>query len=303
MKEYIRELTTTDLPLLKSMDTGIIDDYVIQVFERLSTDQNRIYGLFVDEQLVSIAGYSIFAHQYVMLGRLRSDRRYRGKNYATKIMKYIRDIAFQLPNITWVGGNTQENNLAARRVLTNIGLIEQEKLYPAITEEIDMFIQENKRWHLIEKSNDKANLLKDTYIHDKRVFPFECYYPFPATNSLFTHSNIDNWNVYETHQHDYPLVTKKDVKKDILLHVIFPFSDVFTQSGLWETVYDDYYKLKSIHPDQKVYIWLDIPEYHIHHLPPNHPFSIDSPWILHGMSIDNWNQLNKHSLLEYNHKT
>lgn len=285
------------------MDTGIIDDYVIQVFERLSTGPNRIYGLFVDEQLVSIAGYSIFANRYVMLGRLRSDRRYRGKNYATKIMKYIRDIAFQLPNITWVGGNTQEDNLAARRVLTNIGLIEQETLYPAITKEIDMFIHGNKKWHSIEKSNDKVNLLKDTYLHNRRVFSLECYYPFPATNTLFTNSEINNWNVYKSHQHSYPLVTKKDIKKDIFLQVIYPFSDVFTQLGLWETVYDDYLKLKFIHPDQEVYIWLDIPEVHIHHLPSNHPFSIDSPWILHGMSIDNWKQSNKQSFLEYNHKT
>ncbi len=300
MKEYIKVLTTTDLPLLLSMDTGIIDDYVIQVFERLSTGQNRIYGLFVDEQLVSIAGYSIFANRYVMLGRLRSDRRYRGKNYATKIMKYIRDIAFQLPNITWVGGNTQENNLAARRVLTNIGLTEQETLYPAITREIDLFINGNKKWHSIEKFNDKVSLLKDTYIQDERIFPFECYYPFPATNTLFTNSYIDNWNVYESRQHDYPLVTKKDVKKDIFLQVIYPFADVFTQPGLWETVYDDYLNLNFTHPEQKVYIWLDIPEAHIHHLPSNHPFSIDSPWILHGMSIDNWKQSNKHSLLEYN---
>ena len=41
--------------------------------------ENRLFGLFVENKLVSLGGFSIFANEYAMLGRLRSDRSIRGK--------------------------------------------------------------------------------------------------------------------------------------------------------------------------------------------------------------------------------
>lgn len=295
MGEYIRELSDSDLPSIIAMDTGIKNDYVIRVFNRVSTGSNRLYGLFIDEQLISIAGYSIFAHRYAMLGRLRSDQQFRGRNYATRLMAFVRDVAFQLPHVTWVGGNTQENNPSARRVLTNIGLTESEKLYPALSQNIETLIKNVDKWKLIKDSKAKRKILYEAFVYHEQLFSYECYNPFPATNDLFTEANIENWNIYQSPECIYPLVTKKDVKDNTYLQVIYPFSDLFSQPGLWETVYDDYQALQLSETDKEVYIWLDIPEQHIHNVPVDHPFHIDSPWILHGMNIDTWKKLNKNS--------
>lgn len=77
MEKLIRALTKEDLPSLQAMETGIEDDYVIRVFERISTGNNKLFGLFSNDQLVSVGGLTVFAKQYAMLGRMRSDLRFR----------------------------------------------------------------------------------------------------------------------------------------------------------------------------------------------------------------------------------
>lgn len=290
MKEYIRELSSSDIDIVKTIDTDIEDDYVIRVFDRLTSGENRIFGLFLDNQIVSTAGYTLYAGSYAMLGRLRSDLRFRGNNYATKLMAYVRDIAFGLPGIKWVGGNTQENNLPARKVLTNIGLEKQEMLYPATTKNIEGLLKGDTTWSLISDRAEKKQRLSDAYVPSSKVFTYECYYPFPGTEDLFRDEQIKDWNVYTSTHNTYPIVTKKDIKKYTYLQVNYPFSDVFTSEGIWETINHDYKDLQSMHPDEEVYVWLDIPEKFINQLPPNHPFEFESPWILHGMYVDEWKQ-------------
>lgn len=89
MNKTIRELAAEDFPLLQAMDTGIEDDYIKLFFDRFSTGTNRLYGLFVGDHLASIGGHSVFASRYAMLGRMRSDRRFRGKALSTELMSYI----------------------------------------------------------------------------------------------------------------------------------------------------------------------------------------------------------------------
>ena len=76
MKITIRQLQQDDLNHVKSMETGIVDDYLIRVYHRVSKDASRLYGLFVDNHLASIGGYTIFEEHYIMLGRMRSDLRF-----------------------------------------------------------------------------------------------------------------------------------------------------------------------------------------------------------------------------------
>src|SRR5690625_4637027 len=136
MSKVIRKLTLADYPQVEAMQTGIEDDYILPIFDELIEQPHAIFGLFLNEQLVSFAGYSIFAKQYAMLGRLRSDMRFRGRGYATEVMSHALEQAKKLKGIKWIGANTQEDNLAARRVLEKVGLSPYPKLYRAIANDV-----------------------------------------------------------------------------------------------------------------------------------------------------------------------
>lgn len=133
MTIHIRKLHKEDIPLLHTMRTGFEHDYILPIAAELMEGDNRLFGLFVDDTLASFAGCSIFAGRYAMLGRLRSDRRFQSNGYATQLMRHMRDLAFQLPEITWVGGYTQENNFSGKRVMEKVDLQPLAVRYGAIS--------------------------------------------------------------------------------------------------------------------------------------------------------------------------
>src|SRR5690625_378893 len=136
--EYtIRRLNADDQPLVNEMDTGIQDDYVLHVFEFLM-HEDVLYGLSINNPLAILGGYSIYGDAYAMLGRLSSDRRFRGQDSGSKLMLHVIDEAFQDERIHWIGANTQEDNLPARRVLTKLGLVPLETLAGAMTKNATM---------------------------------------------------------------------------------------------------------------------------------------------------------------------
>ncbi|SEQ95950.1 hypothetical protein SAMN05216232_3808 [Virgibacillus subterraneus] len=96
-----RVLNSNDFKHLEKMNTGIEDDYIKRIFNRLITGKNRLYGLFLDDQMVSLGGYSIYASRYAMLGRLRTDRRFMGKGFSTELMYHMMNKAFQINGIQW----------------------------------------------------------------------------------------------------------------------------------------------------------------------------------------------------------
>ncbi|MCD8506344.1 MAG: hypothetical protein LRY37_04615 [Alkalibacterium thalassium] len=61
MSVSFRQLTADDFDLYKNMETGLEDDYMLKVFDRLTTKGNALFGLFEDETLVAVAGYTLFA--------------------------------------------------------------------------------------------------------------------------------------------------------------------------------------------------------------------------------------------------
>src|SRR5699024_11097771 len=135
-----------DIPLLQNMETGIENDYILRIAGNLMEGNNRLFGLFANKQLVSFGGYSLFANHYAMLGRLRSDRRFKKNGYATQLMRYMRDAAFRLPQVEWVGANTQEDNLSARRVMEKIGSQPYTTLHGALTDDVRTFKQGSTPW-------------------------------------------------------------------------------------------------------------------------------------------------------------
>ncbi|MFZ3579678.1 GNAT family N-acetyltransferase [Virgibacillus sp. DJP39] len=290
MDKIIRILHSNDYSHLESMDTGTDDDYVKRIFEKLISGNNRLFGLFLNGQMVSIGGYSIYAGKYAMLGRLRSDRRYKGNAYATELMSYMMNEAFQLNGIEWVGANTQEENSAARRVMEKIGLGTYSTLYSATTYDTSLFDTGTKPWNPVTDLQQKKDWLSTMYDDDSSVFPYECYYSFPASKELFQDNDLNQWSFYENDAKTRALITKTDQKKHHYLHVIYPWNDIISQKGLWETIDIDYRKLMK-QTDGETYIWVDLTKEQMQSLPENHQFELPSPWILYGVDKPSWLKL------------
>ncbi|SET18843.1 Acetyltransferase (GNAT) domain-containing protein [Oceanobacillus limi] len=288
MEKLIRVLHNDDYPSLEKMETGNEDDYVKRVFQRLSSGQNRLYGLFVDGQLASLGGISIYAKHYVMLGRLRSDIRFRGNDFATEIMAYMMNESFQMEGIHWIGANTQEENLPARRVMKKIGLEPYTMIHGAITKDTSMLETGEKPWKTIHDIERKKALLRENYIDAASIFPYECYYPFPASDALFPDEKLQEWSFYENDNKTRFVITKKDQKKHHYLHAIYPWDDITEQNGLWETISLDYQELSKQNEEEETYIWMDLTKEEAKKLPANHSFTIPSPWILHGITKEQW---------------
>lgn len=282
MDTLIRLLTNEDLPYLEAMETGIDDDYVIRIYDRLISGTSRLYGLFFDDNLISIGGYTIFAKQYAMLGRMRSDLRYRGNDLSTKLMAHVVNEAFKLPDIQWVGANTQEENLPARRVMNKLGLMEISILQEATTKDISMLESGAQTWNEIHDIERKKDWIDQLYMKTGAVFPYECYYAFPASEDLFPDNELRKWSFYENKTATRVLITKEDTKKYHYLHTIYPWNDIMEQEGLWETLAAAYQKLAEAEEDE-THIWMDLSLEATQSLPANHPFELPSPWMLYGI--------------------
>lgn len=290
MKKEIRRLHTEDYSLIAAMDTGINEDYVIQAFHHLMAGGDQLYGLFADGLLVSFGGYTVYADSYAMLGRLRSDRRFRGQELATELMRYIIEEAFQNESIKWVGANTQEENIPARRVLEKLGLPPLTMLHGAVTKNVEMLKSGTQTWKLVNDFAQKKEWLDKMFIQPEALFPYECYYPLPATKHLFKNDEINDWKFYENNAQTRCLITKPDRKGHQYLHVVYPWNDFMQQEGLWETVFKDYQNLLSqtYNEEYDTYIWMDMTKEEVSLLPENHAFELPSPWILHGIHRNEW---------------
>ncbi|WP_223702361.1 GNAT family N-acetyltransferase [Sutcliffiella deserti] len=283
MNKLIRLLSREDSRYFEDMDTGVEDDYVSRIFERLTTGDHRLFGLFVDNRLVSIGGYSLFAKRYAMLGRLRTDRRFRGNNFSTILTEHIMKEAFKVSGVQWVGSNTQEDNLPARKVLEKLGLSLALVSYGAITNDTSALESGSKPWQRIHSPERKKEWIKEVYVKPSLVFPYECYYSFPASDDLFHEQELEKWSFYENEEQSRFLITKHDQKGHHYLHAVYPWNDLFSQKGLWETISHDYKTLKKQTGEDDTYIWMDLTKEAVKSLPSSHKFDLPSPWFLYGV--------------------
>jgi GNAT superfamily N-acetyltransferase len=272
------------------MQTGLEDDYMLRVWERISSgENNRLFGLFAEEQLASVAGYTIYAKENAMLGRLRSDVRFRGKSFATTILRHAMEKALENPNIRWISANTEQHNIAAQKVLKKIGLPPVITLYGAETENLSPLLTGEIPWQEIDSYEEQLNWIKQTYLNDsfeKAIFPYESHYPFPARPGLFLPEYMKEWKFYQNQEKTRYVILWEEFKGDYLLHVTYPFDDFHKQRGLWETVNKAYQNLLTRH--QNSYVWIDFTPEETKKLPDNHPFELPSPWMLHGKSREDF---------------
>lgn len=266
------------------MQTGLDNDYILRVWDRLTSgEQNRLFGLFYDGKLASIAGYTIYATEYAMLGRLRSDIRYRGKSFATKILTHAMHHALNNPQIKWISANTEKHNLPAQKVLHKLGLPHVITLYGAEAQSLERLKRGADTWNKVEKYEEKRKWLEKTYLDEdfpKDIFPFESHYPFPASTALFQKEILDQWIMYENPEKTRYLILREEFKGHHYLHVTYAWEDFAEQPGLWETADEHYQDLKARHENS--YVWIDFTPEETSLLPDDHPFELPSPWMLHG---------------------
>ncbi|MBM7540119.1 GNAT family N-acetyltransferase [Amphibacillus cookii] len=279
----IRMLTVNDLPQYKAMQTHIKDDYMIDIFEHLITPPNHaLFGLFKDDRLVSVAGYSFFPGGYAMLGRLRSDRREHGNGYATTLLVEIINRLKVNQHVDWIGGYTNINNQAARRVLAKLQFepLKTFHSYPLINRQLvnskvgDIW---NEVYHLKNKRAILDQLAADGVLD---VYPYECYYPFPFQQALLPDQKLDETRVFQNKQQDRWLFISNDYKKEPYAHVRYFWDDHFNQAGLFETI--DYYLSQQDEPRKP---WFDFSTYASSLIPNLDAFEIQDGWILYGKSV------------------
>lgn len=281
MQKDIRKLGPDDDIHIRGMQTNVADDYIPEAFQHLVAPPNVLYGLFVDGELASIAGYTTFSGELAMLGRLRSDIRFHGHGFATEIMAYIREEAFKNPDICWVGANTQAENKPTHRVLEKIGLSHHMTAYGATAREVGTLETGGHLWKEIDCLKQKRDWLEKIYLAKQSYFPYGCYYLLPAMPSLFTADNLKAWTFYENESQTRVIIMKQDEKKHTYVHVNYPWDDLTKQQGLWETITNAQQKLAA-QCGSDVYIWMDLSARAVSKLPADHPFELPSPWTLYG---------------------
>ncbi|MDL4839317.1 GNAT family N-acetyltransferase [Aquibacillus rhizosphaerae] len=280
----LRELTLEDQDIVRMMQTNIDDDYVLNIFPDLvQSNSNSVYGLFDDDHLLAIAGSSFFPGGYAMLGRLRSDKRYLSKGNATKILAYIKSELEKDPSITWVGANTNMENIPARRVLEKIGLQQVTRLHSLyLIDETLLNGTKGSVWQAVETIEEKRRLLQSLKQENALgVYPYECYYPFPFSDNLLTDEHLNDSAFFQNQSKDRFLVIKKDQKRDWFAQVKYFWNDHFQQPGFWETVL----AYTEQQPEEGIKPWVDFSQTGYERIPNLDTFKLSDGWVLYGKWI------------------
>ncbi|MCA1011161.1 GNAT family N-acetyltransferase [Halobacillus halophilus] len=276
----VQPLSHKDRPALEAMDTGIEDDYVIRIFEKLiESDSHEIFGLFKEGNLLSVGGYSLFGNgKFAMLGRLRSDRRMLMKGNATELLKPIVEQLLRDPQVAWVGANTHLHNLPARRVLQKISLEEGPILHFLTLKSPELLTHHKPGpvWEEVTSLQYKKDLLHSTVMTETDIFPYECYYPLPYDYALFTDQYLEQSSFYQSPDASRFVIVNNDTKKFDYSHVKYFWDDHYNQSGFFETILHHWKQ----HPNN-VGCWIDFSAEGFKRIPDLSPYDVQEPWALY----------------------
>ncbi|RWZ54951.1 GNAT family N-acetyltransferase [Halobacillus fulvus] len=277
----VRKLTLQDYSTLQAMDTGIEDDYVVRIFDRLiDSDSHELFGLFQGPHMLAVGGYSLFGqNRFAMLGRLRSDRRYQQKGNATQLLLPVVDHLKQQEDIKWIGANTHLGNLPARRVLEKLG-IEQGPVSHYLTLNKPELLSGHSPgpvWEQVLDIDHKRALLQSLESNALGVFPYECYYPFPFDESFFTDDYLNATNFYVNDDRSRFVSIKNDTKKYDYSHVKYFWDDHYDQPGFFETLQDHWRQNLD-----NIGCWIDFSDQGFKNIPDLSAYDVQEPWILYG---------------------
>lgn len=147
-----------------------------------------------------------------------------------------------------------------------------------------------EKWVEISSIEEKNKWVQTALVDKGYMFPYECYYPFPSSWDLFE-NELDDWRFFENNNQTRFFILKTDQKKYHYLHLIYPWDDIATQVGIWETVQAIYDETVDVNQEEETYIWIDLTKEEANRLSKNHPFTLPSPWVLHGVTKDEWENM------------
>ncbi|WP_084778749.1 GNAT family N-acetyltransferase [Sediminibacillus massiliensis] len=279
----IRKLTTDDWETVKQMETNIEDDYVLHIFPHLVESSSQdVFGMFHENNLLAIAGYTIFPGGYAMLGRLRSNKKFLSKGFATDLLAYIIEELKKNPDITWVGANTNVGNKPARRVLEKLTLSPVTTLHSIHVKNRQLVGgTSGDLWQPVENTAKKRELLDSVTHNAINVFPYECYYPLPFKQTLVTDEYLEESAFYLSPDKQRFMTIRNDQKRDWYAQVKYFWDDHFEQPGFWETAFH-YADRHPLHPA----VWIDFSEEGFKKIPDKQAFELSDPWILYGDWIE-----------------
>lgn len=249
----IRQLTSDDYESFKEMDTGIEDDYVLRIFPH-SVHQEATFGIFHYDRLVSIAAYTVFAGQYAILGRVRTDRRYRQNGLSSILLSDLCRKIDHSEKISWVGLATELNNLAMQSISKNLGFSRLSVFTSYIINEDVGALHDRaiKEWYEIDGVAEKRSLLKKVRPDENplRIFPYECYYPLPFEETLWSDAYLNKCRFLV--REDRFIILMKDTKGSSYLHAKYLFEDLFLEPGLFALLLQE-------SKNQGLRLWVDLP--------------------------------------------
>lgn len=278
---HVNMLSIDDLPALQAMDTGIEDDYVIRIFDRLiNSESHKLFGLFQDKRMLAICGYSLFGgNKFAMLGRLRSDQRYQQKGNATQLLQPVIKHLKQQPEVSWIGANTHIGNLPARRVLEKLG-IKQGPIVHYLTLTNPKLLtghSPGSAWKPVHGIESKRQLLQSLTTNTLEMFPYECYYPLPFDEDLFTDQYLYKTSFYLNPDGSRFVVLQNDTKKFDYSHVKYFWDDHYQQPGFFETLLHHWQE-----NPENTGCWIDFSDQGFKNIPDLSAYDVQEPWILYG---------------------
>ncbi|HEX7064849.1 MAG TPA: GNAT family N-acetyltransferase [Bacillales bacterium] len=253
----MRRLTPDDFEAFKQMQTGIENDYIARIFP-YSVKEEATYGVFIGDQLVSLAAYTIFAGRYAVLGRLRTDLRFRGRGLATQLLaKLCRELDNRHPEIVWIGLATELSNHPVQHIAHRLGMKRLSAYYSCVLEnsweEMKGLVHgAAEEWEAVIGHNEKYELLKSVGFKDNplHIFPYECYYSLPYEEALWSENYLSGCSFWRRGADFFALM--EDTKGSPYLHVKYFGENSFAQPGLWARIITEARKTDRS-------IWVDLP--------------------------------------------
>lgn len=278
--DTIRLLTFEDLSVYQKMQTGVEKDYMLDVFKRLTTtNENRLFGYFVGETLVAVAGYTYFPGGNVMLGRLRSDYRYRKQGYPTKLLTALVKQLSSDKTVRFIGGYTHISNTPAKKIMSRLGFQFIDTHYSFACTDLSPFLSSKTRvWdELITFDKKKAALERLTHT-TVTSFTYEAYYPFPYSERLIPEEKLNKLRIFQSPKTKEYLYMDEDFKGEDLLVIRYFSDDLFDTPGLFDTIH---FALSGEHRLP----WFDFSPNQFNRLIHQDAFQIEKGWELHGMTL------------------
>lgn len=253
----IRRLRTEDFSTVQEMETGIENDYVVHIFPQ-SVNREATFGLFVDGKLAVIAAYTIFGGHYAVLGRLRTDLRYRGRGFATRLLSELCRIVDAAEQIHWVGLATELKNTPVHHIAKKLSMDRLSVYYSCVTGHQNVKhlagsgSGDSREWALVDSNQEKRVLLNTVTPENNPlgIFPYECYYSLPYEETLWHDAYLSRC-VFQKKHADF-VVLMPDEKGAAYLHVKYFGKNIFSESGLWRSILTEAEKTGRE-------IWIDLP--------------------------------------------